>query len=128
MIDLSDRKLTASKSDTCSYAICGIERLLETVLLSSRKKKVDLGNSNISEKVTRAYKQWQDRLALAVRLAMPADDPYIILHSESLVGLFTCIFVRKGERAAMANAHVTTVKRGMRGLYGNKVGRLDNPG
>lgn len=93
---------------------------LETVLLG-RKKKEELGNNNISEKVTRAYKQWHDKLVLAVRLAMPADDPYVVLHTESLVGLFTCIFVRRQERAAMASSYVTTVKRGMKGLYGNKV-------
>jgi hypothetical protein len=52
---------------------------------------------------------------------MPPDDPYVVLHTESLVGLFTCIFVRRGERGSMTNAHVSTVKRGMKGLYGNKV-------
>ena len=90
-------------------------------MLLGRKKKDEAGSNNISEKVTRAYKQWHDRLVLAVRLAMPADDPYVVLHTESLVGLFTCVFVRREERSSMTSAYVSTIKRGLKGLYGNKV-------
>jgi hypothetical protein len=122
MIDLTDKKLTASKETiNVFHSLFLILWLTETVLLGARKKKEEIGSSNISESVTRAYKQWHDQLVLAVRLAMPPDDPYVVLHTESLVGLFTCIFVRRAERASMANAHVTTIKRGMKGLYGNKV-------
>lgn len=98
---------------------------IETVLLG-RKKKEDAGTNNISEKVTRAYKQWHDKLILAVRVSMPADNPYVVLHTESLVGLFTCIFVRREIRASMASPYVTTIKRGMKGFYGNKVCSLYN--
>ncbi|KAH7343583.1 Endonuclease/exonuclease/phosphatase [Rhizoctonia solani] len=99
VIDLENKKLTA-----------------KTVLLGSQKSKTE----KISEKVSRSYKLWYDRLVLAVRLAMPPDDPYTVIHSENLVGLFTCIFVRNSERVSLTDTAITTIKRGMRGRYGNK--------
>ncbi|CAE6528242.1 unnamed protein product [Rhizoctonia solani] len=99
IIDLENKKLTA-----------------KTVLLGSQKSKTE----KISEKVSRSYKLWYDRLVLAVRLAMPPDDPYTVIHSENLVGLFTCIFVRNSERISVTDAAITTIKRGMKGRYGNK--------
>ncbi|CAE6510720.1 unnamed protein product [Rhizoctonia solani] len=99
VIDLENKKLTA-----------------KTVLLGSQKSKTE----KISEKVSRSYKLWYDRLVLAVRLAMPPDDPYTVVHSENLVGLFTCIFVRSSERVSLTDTAITTIKRGMKGRYGNK--------
>ncbi|CUA69348.1 putative inositol polyphosphate 5-phosphatase C9G1,10c [Schizosaccharomyces pombe 972h-] [Rhizoctonia solani] len=99
VIDLENKKLTA-----------------KTVLLGSQKSKTE----KISEKVSRSYKLWYDRLVLAVRLAMPPDDPYTVVHSENLVGLFTCIFVRNSERVSLTDTAITTIKRGMKGRYGNK--------
>lgn len=83
----------------------------ETVLLGA-------GNSH---KVSKAYKLWYDRLAYAVRVAMPADKSYSVIQTENLVGLFTCIFVRNSEKAAVKDVAITTVKRGLGGHYGNKV-------
>jgi hypothetical protein len=99
VIDLESRRMTA-----------------KNVLLG--KKKDDGG---LSEKVTGAYKRWHDRLLLAVRLAMPPDAPYSVVHTESLVGMFSCIFVKNTERLALQDVAVTTIKRGMGGRYGNKV-------
>ncbi|KAF9261315.1 DNase I-like protein [Marasmius fiardii PR-910] len=76
----------------------------------------------LSDKVTGAYKRWYDALVLAVRLAMPPDCPYSVVHTESLVGLFSCIFVKHSERGALKDLAITTVKRGMGGRYGNKGG------
>lgn len=102
VIDLESRKMAA-----------------KTVLLGG-KKKGDEGK--INEKVTSSYKRWQDRLIQAVRLAMPAESPYTVMHTESLVGLFTCVFVKNSERTSLKDAAITTIKRGMGGRYGNKVG------
>ena len=101
LIDLESRKMAA-----------------KTVLLGGKNKTAD---GSISQKVTTSYKKWYDRLVLAVRLAMPADEPYTVIHTENLVGLFTCIFVRNAERVALKHVALTTVKRGMGGRYGNKV-------
>lgn len=94
--------------------------MIETVLLGRTKKKA---GDHVSEKVSRSYKQWYDRLVFAVRLAMPPDDPYSVVHTENLVGLFTCIFVRNSERkgGSLTDERITTVKRGMGGRFGNKV-------
>lgn len=102
VIDLESRKMAA-----------------KTVLLGG-KKKGDEGK--INEKVTSSYKKWHDRLIQAVRLAMPPDSPYTVIHTESLVGLFTCIFIRNTERISLKHAAIATIKRGMGGRYGNKVG------
>lgn len=78
VIDLESRKMAA-----------------KNVFLGSKKKSED----GISEKVTRAYKRWYDRLVLAVKAAMPKDVAYCVVHTESLVGLFSCIFVKTSQRS-----------------------------
>ncbi|KDQ07757.1 hypothetical protein BOTBODRAFT_119643 [Botryobasidium botryosum FD-172 SS1] len=100
LIDLESRKLTA-----------------KTVFLGKHKRGAD---GPLSDKVSRQYRLWHDRLVLAVRLAMPADSPYSVIHTENLVGLFTCIFVRNTMRSSMRDVSITKVKTGMGGRYGNK--------
>lgn len=67
---------------------------------------------------------WHERLVKAVRIAMPVDDPYVVAHTDSLVGLFSCIFVRQREKGLLRDSAMMTVKRGMGGRYGNKVRSL----
>ncbi|KAI5996569.1 hypothetical protein F5J12DRAFT_853067 [Pisolithus orientalis] len=100
VIDLESRKMAA-----------------KTVLLGGKKKGED---GKISEKVSSSYKRWHDRLVMAVKMAMPPDSPYTVIHTESLVGLFTCIFVKNAQRASVKDVAITTIKRGMGGRYGNK--------
>lgn len=100
VIDLESRKMAA-----------------KTVLLGGKKKGED---GKISEKVSSSYKRWHDRLVMAVKMAMPPDSPYTAIHTESLVGLFTCIFVKNAQRASVKDVAITTIKRGMGGRYGNK--------
>ncbi|PPQ83593.1 hypothetical protein CVT25_006343 [Psilocybe cyanescens] len=102
VIDLESRKMVA-----------------KNVLLGGKKKPEDGG---LSDKVTGAYKRWYDRLILAVKAAMPSDLSYCVVHTESLVGLFSCIFVKSSQRTAFDDVAVTTIKRGMGGRYGNKGG------
>lgn len=101
LIDLESRKMAA-----------------KTVLLGAKNKNAD---GSISQRVSTAYKKWFDRLVQAVRLAMPADTPYTVIHTESLVGLFSCIFVKNTEKISLKQTAITTIKRGMGGRYGNKV-------
>lgn len=101
LIDLESRRMAA-----------------KTVLLGGKGKNTD---GAISQKVTTAYKKWYDRLVLAVRLTMPPDTPYTVIHTENLVGLFTCIFVKETHRTSLKQIAITTIKRGMGGRYGNKV-------
>jgi len=101
VIDLESRKMAA-----------------KNVLLGGKKKSEDGG---LSDKVTGAYKRWYERLSIAVKATMPRDVTYSVVHTESLVGLFSCIFVRSSERETFDDVAITTVKRGMGGRYGNKV-------
>jgi len=99
----------------------------EVIDLESRKmaaKNVLLGkkrpeDGGLSDRVTGAYKRWYDRLVSVVRTAIP-DTPYAIVHTESLVGMFSCVFVKNSERAAMRHTTIATIKRGVGGRYGNK--------
>lgn len=92
--------------------------MVETVLLGSKN----------GDKVSRSYKLWNDRLVYAVRLAMPPNCPYSVIHTESLVGLFTCIFIKNSVKDSLKDMAITTVKRGMGGHYGNKVRPLSSFG
>ncbi|KAJ7740624.1 Endonuclease/exonuclease/phosphatase [Mycena metata] len=110
VVDLESRKMVAKN------------------VLLGRKDKQDAsvalitGLSGLSEKVTTAYRKWYEYLVMAVRLAMPAQVPYTVIHTESLVGLFTCVFVKNTERMAIKDNVITSLKRGMGGRYGNKGG------
>ena len=86
VIPLTDKKLTA-----------------KTLLFG----KKDAGTN---DKVSLAYRAWLDKLTYAVRLAHP-DTHYTKVQSESLVGLFTCMFVRADEKEALRDVQITTVKR-----------------
>ncbi|KAJ6473178.1 hypothetical protein C8R45DRAFT_1012527 [Mycena sanguinolenta] len=110
VVDLESRKMVAKN------------------VLLGRKDKQDAsiaqitGLSGLSEKVTSAYRKWYEYLLLAVRLAMPTQVPYSVIHTESLVGLFTCVFVKNTERMSVKDNVITSMKRGMGGRYGNKGG------
>ncbi len=111
MIDLDSRKMAASEFTSREHIITYKCAFIETVIMGS----------NNSHKVSRSYQLWTDRLTLSIRLAMPADCPYSIVHTENLVGLYTCIFVKQASRHSLRYAMIGTVKTGMGGHYGNKV-------
>ena len=100
VVDLENRKVTA-----------------KSVLLGNKTKAHD---GTMSQKVSTSYKKWYDHLVLSVRLAH-SGTPYHVIHSENLVGLFSCIFVKVSERASIKDTHLNVIKRGMRGNFGNKV-------
>jgi hypothetical protein len=87
---------------------------------NSKKKPEDA----LSDKVTGAYKRWYEYLNLAVKSGMPPDVSYTAIHTESLVGLFSCIFVKSELRNQFNDVLGNLIKRGMGGRYGNKVGDL----
>ncbi|KAK8854864.1 hypothetical protein IAR55_003603 [Kwoniella newhampshirensis] len=99
VIPLTDKKLSA-----------------KTLLFGGKHKEA--GSS--SDKISPAYRQWLEKLQTAVRMAAPSDCPYVKIHSESLVGLFTCIFVKSSQKDSLRDLDITTVKRGIGGIYGNK--------
>lgn len=68
------------------------------------------------------YRDWRDFLTRCLDNYMPRGELYHLLHTASLVGLFTCIFVRAPLRDRIRGLSGAEVKRGMGGLHGNKVG------
>ena len=52
---------------------------------------------------------------------MPSNEPYHLLHIASMVGLFSCVFIKASQRNRISRVHAVEVKRGMGGLHGNKV-------
>ncbi len=94
--------------------------MIETVLFGMKSKE----GKGLADNVSGAYRLWQDKLAQGIRQIMPADCPYTLLYSESLVGLLTVVFVKSSLLSGVQDAAVVAVKRGLGGIYGNKV--IDN--
>lgn len=74
--------------------------------------------------MSRQYRAWRDHLSDQIKEHLSAEEPYDILHTASLVGLFSCIFVKASQRECVRNTIGSEVKRGMGGLHGNKVGNI----
>ncbi|SCZ96871.1 BZ3500_MvSof-1268-A1-R1_Chr4-1g06804 [Microbotryum saponariae] len=98
MINLEDKKLTA-----------------KSMLLGKKK-----GDQKFADGVSSSYRVWHDKLVHAVRLAMPPESPYAVVHVGDMIGLFSCIFVKCSEALALRDVAQITVKTGMGGRYGNK--------
>lgn len=97
LVDLEDKKTTAK------------------AFFKSKKK-----DTNEHEHMSHQYRAWRDHLTRCLEDYMPTDQPYSLLHTASLVGLFTCVFVKSSERSRIKQVHTAEVKRGMGGLHGNK--------
>jgi hypothetical protein len=68
------------------------------------------------------YRVWQEKLVSALKIATSShEEQYVLLHSATLVGLFTCIFIRQREKLNVRKLSATEVKTGLGGLHGNKV-------
>ena len=104
VIDLENRKMAAKN----------------VILGGNSKKKPD---DALSDKVTGAYKRWYDYLNGAVKSGVSPDTDYTAIHTDSLVGLFTCIFVKSELRNRFNDVLGNLIKRGMGGRYGNKVNK-----
>ena len=104
LVDLEDKKLTAKS------------------FFKGAKRK----DPYEQEHMSRQYREWRDFLTRSIEDYMPADQTYDLLYTSSMVGLFTCIFVRDQERDGIRDVNGSEVKRGMGGLHGNKVSDMDD--
>ena len=73
-----------------------------------------------NEHMSRQYRDWRDYLIRSIEDTMPTDEPYYLLHTAHMIGLFSCVFIKASERANVKNLHAAEIKRGMGGLHGNK--------
>ena len=71
--------------------------------------------------MSRQYRAWRDYLVQLLEENSPATESYQLLHTASMVGLFSCIFIKASQRDRVRNLNVAEVKRGLGGLHGNKV-------
>lgn len=97
LVDLEDKTATAKR------------------LFKSKKK-----DSSDQEKMSHQYRDWRDYLVRSLDDYMPADHLYHLLQTSTLVGLFTCIFVKSSIHSRIRNLSNSEIKRGMGGLHGNK--------
>lgn len=98
LVDLEDKTATAKR------------------LFKSKKKDAVTDQ----ERMSHQYRDWRDFLVRSLDDFMPPDCLYHLLHTSTLVGLFTCIFVKSTIRDRVRNLSSADVKRGMGGLHGNK--------
>lgn len=55
---------------------------------------------------------------------MPHNEPYHRLHTASMMGLFSCVFVKASQYKFINNVCAGEIKRGLGGLHGNKVSKV----
>ncbi|KAI0021879.1 Endonuclease/exonuclease/phosphatase [Xylariomycetidae sp. FL0641] len=99
LVDLEDKTATAKR-----------------LFKKSSKKK----DATDQERMSHQYRDWRDFLIRSLDDYMPADHLYHLLQTATLVGLFTCIFVKSSIRDRIRNLGNAEIKRGMGGLHGNK--------
>ncbi|KAK3707655.1 hypothetical protein LTR37_012003 [Vermiconidia calcicola] len=97
LVDLEDKKVTAKS------------------FFKSKKK-----DANEQEHMSHQYRAWRDHLTRCLEEFMPPTQSYVLLHNASMVGLFTCVFVKSPLRNRIKHVHTAEVKRGMKGYHGNK--------
>jgi len=94
------------------------KRLTAKSMLTSGKKKKEVV-SKAQEHMSQQYRIWQERLVKAIKIAAP-KEPYTLIHSANLVGLYTCIFIRSVHQPSVRDVCTSTIKTGLAGLHGNK--------
>jgi len=98
LVDLEDKKVTA-----------------KSFFKSKRKDPSE------QEHMSHQYRAWRDHLVRCLEEYLPPDQTYTLVHTASLVGLFSCVFVKTSLRSRIRNVSTAEVKRGMGGMMGNKV-------
>lgn len=114
-------------SDCPDILVFGFQELVDledkkTVTKSFFKSKKK--DSSVNEHMSHQYRDWRDFLTRCLDDYMPRDELYHLLHTSSLVGLFTCIFVKAPMIERIRCLSSAEVKRGLGGLHGNKVSLL----
>lgn len=117
LVDLEDKKTTASKYfvNSCDFLLTNY---LAESFFKSKKKEKDSDHEHMSHQ----YRNWRDFLTRCLDDYVQGEI-YHLLHTANLVGLFTCVFVRSPLLPRIKNINAAEVKRGMGGLHGNKVRR-----
>ncbi|CAG8975048.1 hypothetical protein HYALB_00011827 [Hymenoscyphus albidus] len=111
-------------SDSPDILIFGFQELVDledktrTAKSFFKSKKKDPHTDQ--EKMSHQYRDWRDFLTRCLDDYMPRSDLFHLIHTATLVGLFTCVFVKAHLRDRIRSVSGAEVKRGMGGLHGNK--------
>ncbi|KAG9228789.1 putative PI phosphatase group protein-like protein [Amylocarpus encephaloides] len=111
-------------SDSPDILVFGFQELVDledktrTAKSFFKSKKKDPRSEQ--EHMSHQYRDWRDFLTRCIDDYMPRSELYHLIHTATLVGLFTCIFVRAPLRDRIRSVSGAEVKRGMGGLHGNK--------
>lgn len=103
LVDLEDTKTTALS------------------FFSSRRKR---DHHHPHDHVSRQYSAWREHLMDCLYGKDPDGESYHLLKQDSLVGLFSAVFVRASLRQEISNLQVGQIKRGLGGFHGNKGGTV----
>ncbi|OLN86901.1 putative inositol polyphosphate 5-phosphatase C9G1.10c [Colletotrichum chlorophyti] len=109
-----------SSPDILIFGFQELVDLEDKTATAKRFLKVKKKEGSDQERMSHQYRDWRDFLLKSLDDYMPADCLYHLLHTATLVGLFTCIFVKSTLRDRIQNLSAAEVKRGMGGLHGNK--------
>ena len=82
-------------------------------------KKKEHKTATDQQHQSKIYREWRDYLSRSIAKYIPQHH-YTELHTSSLIGLFSCIFIRTTEKPHISNHAMSNVKCGMGGHYGNK--------
>lgn len=101
LVDLQDKRVMAKS----------------LLLGGGRRNKQDVG-----ERVSHHARAWTERISngLAQVVAATGAEPYRLILQDSLVGLYTAIFVQSCETQNVRDASIASVKTGFGGRMGNK--------
>lgn len=93
------------------------KRLTARHLINFNKKK---DPRQLQEHMSCQYSAWRDRLTSEIMTYVHSESQYSLLHSENLIGLFTCIFTKTSIKPFIKKLNSVHVKTGLGGLHGNK--------
>lgn len=92
----------------------------KTMFQSNKRKKEKEAKVVTSTHISGQYKAWQDRLG--TEIAHGFGEKYNLVHSNNMVGLFTCVFVKADDLASFKSIKSNSIKTGLGGYHGNKGG------
>ncbi|KAI5867180.1 DNase I-like protein [Durotheca rogersii] len=109
-------------SDSPDILVFGFQELVDLedkTATAKRFFKPKKKDATDQERMSHQYRDWRDFLVRCLDDFLPSSL-YHLLQTTTLVGLFTCIFVKSTLRDRIRNLGSAEIKRGMGGLHGNK--------
>ncbi|KAL9933319.1 hypothetical protein V8E36_008037 [Tilletia maclaganii] len=115
---------TATRESKADVLVFGFQELIDLEKKSLTAKTLLVGKKRFADhmgaKVSANYAEWHEAISRAVLIYASPTEPYQLIASDSLVGLFTLVFVRRAELGHIRDAATGVTRVGLGGRYGNK--------